>query len=113
MTKMNELKRRALLGDQQAQEECTRHGILLPCPLCKKEVAHQFIKKHKEGKKGAILVIPEKSYVKCECGYSVCAVEKNTAMKIHNTRPTPPIEWHGDKTKRFDSFRSDSNPQNE
>lgn len=31
---MNELERRALLGDRQAQEECTRKGILLPCPFC-------------------------------------------------------------------------------
>lgn len=31
---MNDLERRALLGDKQAQEECTRRGILLPCPFC-------------------------------------------------------------------------------
>ena len=31
---MTELERRALLGDQKAQEECTRQGILLPCPFC-------------------------------------------------------------------------------
>lgn len=32
---MTDLERRALLGDQQAQEECTRRGIMLPCPHCK------------------------------------------------------------------------------
>mgnify|MGYP000086060333 CR=1 FL=1 len=26
--------RRALLGDKQAQEECTAKGIVLPCPKC-------------------------------------------------------------------------------
>lgn len=31
---MTDLERRALLGDRQAQEECTRHGIVLPCPFC-------------------------------------------------------------------------------
>ena len=31
---MTELERRALLGDRQAQEECTRQGIVLPCPFC-------------------------------------------------------------------------------
>ena len=31
---MNDLIRRALLGDQEAQEECTRQGIVLPCPCC-------------------------------------------------------------------------------
>ena len=31
---MTELKRRALTGDKEAQEECTRQGIVLPCPFC-------------------------------------------------------------------------------
>lgn len=31
---MDDLMRRALLGDRQAQEECTRRGIVLNCPLC-------------------------------------------------------------------------------
>ena len=30
----NDLKRRALLGDRQAQEECSRLGVALPCPCC-------------------------------------------------------------------------------
>lgn len=31
---MTDLERRALLGDRQAQDECTRRGIMLPCPFC-------------------------------------------------------------------------------
>ena len=31
---MTDLERRALLGDRQAQEECTEKGIMLPCPFC-------------------------------------------------------------------------------
>lgn len=31
---MTDLERRALLGDREAQEECTRQGIVLPCPFC-------------------------------------------------------------------------------
>lgn len=31
---MNDLERRALMGDKQAQEECTRQGIVLACPHC-------------------------------------------------------------------------------
>lgn len=31
---MTELERRALMGDREAQEECTRRGIVLPCPFC-------------------------------------------------------------------------------
>lgn len=30
---MTDIERRALLGDPQAQEECTRRGIVLPCPI--------------------------------------------------------------------------------
>lgn len=29
-----ELIRRALLGDQEAQKQCTEKGIVLPCPIC-------------------------------------------------------------------------------
>lgn len=31
---MTDLIRRALLGDREAQEECTKQGIVLPCPFC-------------------------------------------------------------------------------
>ena len=31
---MTDLERRALLCDRQAQEECTRQGIVLPCQCC-------------------------------------------------------------------------------
>ena len=31
---MTELERRALLGDAEAQRECTEKGIVLPCPFC-------------------------------------------------------------------------------
>lgn len=34
MPEDKELIRRALLGDQQAQKECTEKGIMLPCPKC-------------------------------------------------------------------------------
>ena len=31
---MTDLVRRALLGDRESQEECTKQGIVLPCPFC-------------------------------------------------------------------------------
>lgn len=31
---MTNLERRALLGDREAQAECTAKGIVLPCPCC-------------------------------------------------------------------------------
>ena len=33
-----ELIRCALMGDKQAQEECTAKGIVLPCPICGGEI---------------------------------------------------------------------------
>ena len=37
MSDEKELIRRALMGEKQAQEECTEKGIVLPCPLCGNE----------------------------------------------------------------------------
>ncbi len=34
---MTDLERRALMGDKEAQEECTDRGIWLPCPRCGSE----------------------------------------------------------------------------
>lgn len=39
---MDDLIRQALLGDKQAQEECTRQGIVLPCPFCKGKARTSF-----------------------------------------------------------------------
>ena len=38
MPENKELICRALLGDQEAQKECTEKGILIPCPWCKGEM---------------------------------------------------------------------------
>lgn len=35
---MTELEKRALLGDKQAQQECTKRKIPLSCPCCGGEV---------------------------------------------------------------------------
>lgn len=35
---MTDLIRRALMGDKQAQNECTAQYIALPCPFCGKEM---------------------------------------------------------------------------
>lgn len=34
---MTDFVRRALLGDREAQKECTAQGIALPCPCCGSE----------------------------------------------------------------------------
>ena len=38
MSDEKELIRRALMGEKQAQEECTEKGIVLPCPICGGEI---------------------------------------------------------------------------
>lgn len=32
---MTDIERRAILGDEDAQRECTENGIILPCPCCR------------------------------------------------------------------------------
>lgn len=82
---MMELERRALLGDRQAQEECTRQGIVLPCWRCGGEA---------EAKQ--ISTVGRQLYaVSCKkhyCGAYGCAhrTEKE-AISYWNTRPAPPI----------------------
>lgn len=36
---MDKLTRRALMGDREAQRQCTENGIILPCPWCKCKVS--------------------------------------------------------------------------
>ena len=35
---MTDFVRRALLGDREAQKECTEQGTALPCPFCSREI---------------------------------------------------------------------------
>lgn len=77
---MNDLERRALLGDRQAQEECTRRGIVLACPFC-------------GGSDGKTLFKFVHSDLYAHKRTGRCALD---GMIIHNvadwnTRPAPPI----------------------
>ena len=77
---MTELERRALLGDKQAQKECTENGILLPCPFCGAE-------------KTKVRYVCGDCFVeclKCHCTSSMTST-KETVIKDWNTRPAPPI----------------------
>ena len=76
---MTDLERRALLGDKQAQEECTRQGIVLACPFCGRseetvfKLAHSNLYAHKRTGK--------------------CALDGMIIYNLAdwNTRPAPPI----------------------
>lgn len=76
---MTDLERRALLGDREAQEECTEAGYAIACPIC-----------------------GFKSLVKGLSGrYSVCCVnncvgtrlfaDRQRAVESWNTRTAPPV----------------------
>ena len=75
---MTDLERRALLGDKQAQEECTRQGILLPCPFCGSAAMIEY---------GDIM--PFEYSVFCgDCGVMPSTSEdKQVAIRAWNTRP--------------------------
>ena len=83
---MTELERRALLGDREAQKECTEKGIVLPCPLCGKQP-------------GPIRHVSNNPILK---PYAVCCGGENCrsyvmgdtpeeAIQNWNIRPAPPI----------------------
>ena len=80
---MIELERRALLGDRQAQEECTRQGILLPCPFCGHDgTDYGFCTGTLKGF----------NYMKCEnCGCEITVHESEYLGEAWNTRPAPPV----------------------
>ena len=87
---MTELERRALMGDKQAQQECTERGIVLPCPYCgcderdmiSLSVGHEQYSYSCDacGCDGPI------AYESDECDYP-----KYEALELWNTRPAPPI----------------------
>lgn len=75
---MTGLERRALLGDRQAQEECTEKGIMLPCPFCN----------------GKVFCALPSGFFCTECGLKFCFPAGFTPEKCfekYNTRPAPPI----------------------
>lgn len=82
---MTDTERRALLGDREAQEECTRQGIVLPCPLC--------------GSNGSTFFhigrypVCSGYYGECTiCHFSTGACKTEKSVLAHwNTRAAPPI----------------------
>ena len=82
---MTDLERRALLGDRQAQEKCTRQGIVLACWRCGWEAEVKQV--HTVGRP-LYAVSCKKHY----CGAYGCAhrTEKD-AISYWNTRAAPPI----------------------
>lgn len=107
-----ELIRRALMGDKQAQEECTEKGIVLPCPCCGQEpYTETFF-----DRKGWYAVVGcadcPIAIVTITCDSEEKAQQK--ALKDWNTRPAPPIgrcgeckNWNGGDCYRQELTKSD------
>ena len=82
---MKELERRALLGDKQAQEECTEKGIVLPCWRCGEGAE---VKQVSNVGRPLYAVSCKNHY----CGAYGCAHRtENEAILYWNTRTAPPI----------------------
>ena len=75
-----ELIRRALLGDHEAQQECTDKGIAIPCPFC-------------QGDKTARRYVCGEGFVECLTCHATSSMRSNpdVSLKDWNTRPAPPI----------------------
>lgn len=82
---MTELERRAMLGDREAQEECTRRGIVLPCWRCGGEAN---VYQTSAFGRPLYAVSCKKHY----CGAYGCAHRtEQEAISYWNTRHAPPI----------------------
>lgn len=87
-----DLERRALLGDQEAQEELTRQGIALPCPCCGSDVIVNEIPPHKHTLATFMPDYEGGCFIECpSCNYANCGKTKHEALMNHNRRPAPPI----------------------
>lgn len=99
---MTELERRALLGDQQAQKECTEKGIVLPCPFCGSE----WTQVRRIGWENT--PSPFKTGYRGECtvcyAVSEAYITREEALSHWNTRPAPPIGRCGE-CKNWDGIR--------
>lgn len=76
---MTDLVRRALLGDAEAQRECTEKEILLPCPFC----GNTNIRTSNWGMWRCWCP-------KCRAKSDDCLRERD-AIRQWNVRPAPPI----------------------
>ena len=80
-----ELIRRALLGDQEAQKQCTEKGIVLSCPFC--------------GASGDDVNLDYNSDIsqfwihcwKCHADGPLANYNANDAFALWNTRPALPV----------------------
>ena len=86
-----ELIRRALMGDREAQEECTRRGIVLPCPFCGEDMRERKTRKWTAAKDEPINRTLVEHKAKTGCHLDDWVFVKELDLKSWNTRPAPPV----------------------
>lgn len=91
MSDEKELIRRALMGEKQAQEECTEKGIVLPCPFCGKELRERKTRKWTAAKDESINRAIVEHKAKTGCHLDNWVMDKELDLESWNTRPAPPI----------------------
>ena len=98
---MTDLERRALLGDAEAQRECTEKGMALACPFCGGPATAKS-QRVQYGLSGTIisckkcmvqLYSPDQKAVSTPDGVRNMPIENHERIGIGrwNTRPAPPI----------------------
>lgn len=97
---MTDLERRALLGDAEAQRECTEKGVLLPCPFCGGD-SRIVKRKFKTG------FYPSGGTYYVHCARCLITTQprrqKNKVIEQWNTRPAPPIGRCGECAAHVDN----------
>ena len=86
-----ELIRRALLGDREAQQECTRRGIVLPCPICGEEMREHKTRKWTAAKDEPINRTIIEHRAKTGCHLDNWFLVKELDLESWNTRPAPTL----------------------
>ena len=95
---MTDLECRALMGDKQAQEECTRKGIVLPCPCCSSEdISYRTSEGDYDYGCGGFRCW------NCDLGQGYEFNTREEALAKWNTRPAPPVGRCGECTLK-DTF---------
>ena len=105
---MTELEGKALLGDRDAQKECTKKGIMLPCPCCGGKAVYQ-----PEPIDGGDHFFRANIYCTC-CHLEIynciehtraedCMREFPNTLVSWNRRPAPPIGRCDDCNHRYEN----------
>lgn len=86
MINIEDIEYRALLGDEDAQEECTKRGIVLPCPCCGNDspVYDTSVGDYDYGWGGF------RCY-DCDLGQGYNFKTREEALANWNKRPKPPV----------------------